>query len=279
MDNTISIIINNLFSEFKTGNYINVAFIMFLVLISFGIIYILKNISSLYQEKKRIRFSHDHEINTTALQEFYGPLYLYVFDKKNLGRYSPDEALIFLSNIKIIINKNPFYSTTFLDNYIFDAELALNQHKTKYSDLLVRIRTHIITMYTSLRHSLNYPTPSLMDNFFTNYPSVVHSLIFFWTSLLCSTIQFCILYQYSLHYQINSTKAQLVASLLISLNIIFILSAAIFFIFTIIDGVIYFLHKINIWHKWFAKDKHNTTKKKHQKHSSPQTTESSKVPH
>lgn len=40
MDNTISIIINNLFSEFKTGNYINVAFIMFLVLISFGIIYI-----------------------------------------------------------------------------------------------------------------------------------------------------------------------------------------------------------------------------------------------
>lgn len=242
-----------------------------------GLFYIVYHVVKLVWDRQQTLFPHKQKVNETALDNLYGPLYLYVFKKQNLQDYSPKEAKQFVKDLKAIISKNPYYADPFLDEKLADLEKALIEKKPKYTAYLEYIRSHIITLYDAIRKQLYYPKTSALNNFITTSSMARRGVITAYFFSLISSIfflLFCTVMPEPPQLGVTPTAEILAALTLFLIANGFIIAALIMLIISIIYKSKASTQKKQITAKWFtpegkAKVKPDKSSKKHLKKCSP----------
>lgn len=197
--------------------------------------------------KKYMRLPHDQKVNNQALNKLYGPLYIYVYSLNDLENYSPEEASIFLTTVKDIIKKNPYFSTPYLDQHIALLEQSLQHENPNYVQDLICIQSHIMTLYYSIRNKLNYPKSSVINNIFTSSPAFRSFIVAYFLNLLgliTYLISWIVLNKFS-----TSFYCQVIC---VSLIFAFFVSSIGMIIRTIILAIKEYIKKRKIKKKWFS---------------------------
>lgn len=258
-------LVTSLLSSLYESTNLPKAMSALLILILIGIFCSIYYISKAFFEKQRMQILHIQKVNEEALNSLYGPLYLYVFGKKNLEDYSPKEAAQFVKDLKDIIAKSPYYSTSFLDDTIANLEQTLTNRNPEYVYHLTHIRTYIITLYDSIREKLHYPKTTKYNDFLiTSSRALRGGLIAY--ILAASTI---ILYMISCLIVPMLSNAPifqaLVAIFLFIFSASFAISSLVMTIISIYCKIAQCREKKRIKNKWFSKEKTSKPKSKKSK--------------
>lgn len=260
-------------------NFNNLAIVITVLTVAIlaGLFYVIYHAIKLVWDRQQTLFPHRQKVNETALDNLYGPLYLYVFEKQNLQDYSPKEAKQFVKDLKAIISKNPYYADPFLDEKLADLEKALIEKKPEYTAYLGHIRSHIITLYDAIRKQLYYPKTSALNNFITTSSLALRGAIityFFFLAAFIFFLFFLAVMPESPQLGVTPITEILAAFTLFLLASCFGIAAVVMMIISIIYKSKASTQEKQITAKWFtpegkAKTKPDKSSKKHLKKCSP----------